>query len=87
MTTKEIPSSVPMIVEYEFLGNADYGDNPHFYDMFMVEPGAPFTWPEIMYDSERLARVEQQYQFIGPDYFDFENNAKVKIGMPLNLVA
>ena len=70
---QNLPDPTPIIMELGYLGRAEYMDNPHFYDMFMLEPGAPFTWLEIMNDEDHFRRMEQRYQFTGPSDFDFEN--------------
>ena len=61
-----------MDLEYEYLGKTEYMDNPHYYDMLMVEPGEPFTWTDLIVDDSRLKTIEQQYAFTVPVEFDLD---------------
>jgi len=75
MPSKENQNTSPVLIQFEHLGKSEYMDNPDYYDMFMVEPGAPYTWPDIIDRCKRLSEIEHQYQFVGPENFDFENYA------------
>ena len=72
---QEIPDLTPIVMEYKYLGKAVYMDNPHYYDMLMVEPSEPFTWPEIINNERYFRETEQDYRFSYPSDLevDFEN--------------
>jgi hypothetical protein len=67
-----MPDLASIIMEVEYLGKAEYKDNPEYASM-LLEPGSPFTWLELSDTAESLKSQEELFQFIGPADFDFEN--------------